>query len=302
MKRPHLYCIVGPTASGKTAAAIAFAKALQTEVISADARQFYAEMQIGTAKPLAAELDGVPHHFLGHISVRDHYNAGDFERDALALLQQLFLTHNAVVLVGGSGLYVKTLLFGIDALPEVEDVVRQTLREELALHGLPPLVEELGRLDPVYFAEVDRTNSARVLRALEVCRQTGLPYSQFLTGQRVERDFDFTILGIDLPRPVLYERIDRRVEMMVEAGLEQEVQSLSHLRDEKALQTIGYREWWPYLDGQTTKAEVIASIQQNTRRYAKRQVTWFRNQLEVKWFGSGEDLVNSMIGPHDQVN
>lgn len=302
MIRPHLYCIVGPTASGKTSAAVALAKALETEVISADARQFYAEMHIGTAKPMVAELDGVPHHFLGHISVQDHYNAGDFERDAIALLQKLFRSKQSVVLVGGSGLYIKTLLYGIDALPEVEDVLRQTLKEELALHGLSPLVEELGRRDPVYFEEVDRTNSARVLRALEVSRQTGQPYSQFLTGQRVERDFDFTILGIDLPRTVLYERIDRRVELMVEAGLEQEVQSLAHLRDKKALQTIGYREWWPYIEGETTKTEVIASIQQNTRRYAKRQMTWFRNQLEVKWFASGKDLVNSVIGPLDQVS
>lgn len=291
----HLICIVGPTASGKTAAAVQVAKALGIPVLSADARQFYAELSIGTARPQAEELDGVPHHLLGHISIHTPYTVSSFEQDALALIHSWQGKYKAAVLVGGSGLYIKTLLHGMDAIPEVPEDIRRQVHTLYESRGLAGIQAELGSRDPEFLKTADVHNHARLMRALEVCMATGEPYSSYRTGQAVQRDFTYSILGIDMAREALYKRIDARVLQMLDQGLETEARSMRAYQHLNALQTIGYREWWPYLDGASTLTEVIPAIQQNTRRYAKRQMTWFRNQLEVQWYPSGNELAEAAI-------
>lgn len=283
----ELLIVGGPTASGKTRLAIDLALRLETEIISFDSRQFYKEMRIGTARPTDAELQQVNHHFIGHISVTEEYSAGRFAQDALTLLEHLFQKHRTVVLVGGSGLYLDALLYGFDPLPPAGAALRKELQDVFEAKGLSFLQQELLRLDPEYAAEVDMQNPHRLLRALEVIHTTGRKYSEQRRGNAAQRPFTWRMVGIDWPRAQLYERINRRVEMMMEAGLLEEVKSLQPLAGYTALQTVGYRELFDHLEGKTSLEQAIALIQQNTRRYAKRQLTWFRKYQDMEWYTPG---------------
>lgn len=274
MKR--LIVIGGPTASGKTAFAIKTARFFGTEIISADSRQFYREMSIGTAKPEAAELAAVKHHFINSLSIQDSYSVGAFERDCLALLERLFRQYDTVVMAGGSGLFIRAVCEGLDRFPDISAAVRGHVAVGEQTGGLAWLQNELARLDPAYFQMVDRNNPARLRRALEVCLEAGAPYSHFRSGRQNERFFESLYWLLDWPRETLYQRIDQRVDAMVAAGLEAEVRSLLPYRHLPALRTVGYEEWFEHFDGLLGRAETIEKIKQHTRNYAKRQMTWFR--------------------------
>lgn len=276
--------ICGPTAAGKTSVAISLAQWLHTEIISFDSRQFFRELQIGATPPSAEELKAVKHHLVGQLSVKEDYNAGDFERDALLILEQIFTSHNTAILVGGSGMYMNALTEGFDEMPEIPKAIREKLNERLHREGLAVLVEELKTHDPVYYHKVDQQNPQRVIRALEVIKATGKPYSCFRKGKSVKRDFNILKIGITLPREKLYERINKRVDMMIDAGLEEEVQSLLPYRDKNSMQTVGYREFVRFFDGEWDRETAISEIKKNSRRYAKRQMTWFRRDEEIQWF------------------
>ena len=288
MSTKRLIVIVGPTGSGKTDLSITVAEYFHAPIISTDSRQFYRGIPIGTAQPDAEQLQRVEHHFIASRELTDDFNCGAYEADALQSLEQLFQKHDVVVAVGGSGLYVKALCEGMDNMPEVTPELRESLAQRLSEEGLEALCEELRERDPEFYEQVDLKNQARVVRALEVCIASGRPYSSFRTGERRKRDFDIIKIGVDMPREVLYERIDRRVDIMMEQGLEQEARSVSHLRHLNSLQTVGYREMFDYFDGTTTREEAIELIKRNSRRYAKRQLTWFRRDEEIAWFNPKE--------------
>ncbi len=275
-RQKHLIVIGGATATGKTAAAIQVAQHFQTEILSADSRQFYQEMSIGTAKPTLEELSQVPHHFINSLSVQTDYSVGDFEADALTLLGKLFEKHNAVVLVGGSGLYIRACCEGLDEFPEVPPVFIAELESKLQTEGIAALQAELERLDPTYYEQVDLNNPHRLIRALSVCRASGKPFSSFRTKEKKERFFRPIYLLMDLERPVLYEKINTRVDEMMTHGLLEEAQSLYPLKALNALQTVGYQELFDFFDERCTLEEAVEKIKQNSRRYAKRQSTWFR--------------------------
>lgn len=279
-----LIVIVGPTGSGKTDLSIAVAEHFSAPIISTDSRQFYQGIPIGTAQPDAEQLQRVEHHFIASHDLTDEFNCGAYEVAALKRLEELFLQHDTVVAVGGSGLYVKALCEGMDDMPEVDAELRQRLSERLQAEGLESLVEELRQRDAEFYKVVDRKNPARVLRALEVCIATGKPYSSLRTGTKRKRDFNIVKVGTDMPRDILYDRIDRRVDMMMEQGLEAEARSVYHLREHNSLQTVGYREMFDYFDGEISREEAIELIKRNSRRYAKRQLTWFRRDSEIEWF------------------
>ncbi len=294
MSKCRLVVIVGPTGSGKTDLSIRLAEYYRAPILSTDSRQIYKGMPIGTAQPEPGQLQRVEHHFIATHDITQDFNCGQFETEALRLLGELFAEHDTVIAVGGSGLYVRALCEGMDDLPEGSPELRAALAERLRREGLPVLAEELRRLDPEYYGQVDRENPARVLRALEVCLQTGRPYSSFRTGTRRRRDFGIVKIGVDLPREALYERIDRRVDLMMEAGLEAEARSLYPFRHLNALQTVGYKELFAYFDGTCTREEAVERIKRNSRRYAKRQLTWFRRDPEVRWFAPDrtEELIS----------
>ncbi len=289
MSIKRLVVIVGPTGCGKTDLSIRLATYFRAPILSTDSRQFYRGIPIGTAQPTAEELQKVEHHFIASHDLHDEINCGRYEVMALKRLDELFARHDTVIAVGGSGLYVRALCEGMDSLPEADEALRSELTALLASEGIERLCEELERLDPIYYAEVDRRNPARVLRAVEVCRQTGQPYSSLRTGKRRERPFQILKIGIELPREELYARIDRRVELMMEAGLEAEARAVYPLRALNSLQTVGYKELFAYFDGDITREEAISLIQRNSRRYAKRQFTWFRRDEEVRWFRPDAD-------------
>lgn len=274
----------GPTAVGKTAYSIRLAQHYQTEIISADSRQLYRELTIGTAKPDPEELAAAPHHFVDMLPPEQEYNAGQFERDALSLLAELFQRHQQVVVTGGSGMYVQALCQGIDQMPEVPASLREELNKSLREEGLAPLVEQLKILDPVYFAQVDLQNPQRVLRALEICRHTGRPYSSFRQQNFKERPFHAIKIGLDRPREELYSRIDQRMDAMIAEGLFDEAKRLHPYKELNALQTVGYKEIFDYLEGRYDKEEAIRLLKRNSRRYAKRQLTWFRKDPDFQWF------------------
>lgn len=280
--------IAGPTAVGKTDVAIQIAEWLQTEIISFDSRQFYKELKIGAAPPSPEELSRVPHHLVGHLSVKDDYNAGDFEKEALAKLDKIFETHDTAVLVGGSGLYMRILTDGFDEMPDIPAEVREKLNTELSEKGLEALANELQETDPEYYTTVDKQNPQRVIRALEVIRSTGNTYTSYRQGSKTERPFNITKIGLDLPREKLYERINLRVDKMMEAGLEQEVKQLLPYRNQNSMQTVGYKELIRYFDGEIDLATAVEEIKKNSRRYAKRQLTWFRREKDVEWFSPFE--------------
>lgn len=276
-----LLVIAGPTAVGKTALCVRLAKTLQTDVVSADSRQLYRELNIGTAKPTQQEMDGIRHHFIGSHSVTDPINAGRYERECLAVLDILFQTHDTVILSGGTGLYINAVCQGLDDMPSVEPQLRESLLARLQTEGLEILQEELRRLDPVYAQTADLQNPIRVTRALEVCLTTGQPYSSFRRKQTAHRPFRSVIVVLDRPRDELYARIDARMDAMLAEGLIDEVGSLTPYQHLPALQTVGYQEIFPYLDGQYDYDEMVRLLKRNSRRYAKRQLTWFRGQLAV---------------------
>lgn len=293
----RLIVVQGPTGVGKTAAGIALAKHYDIPVVSADSRQVYREMAIGTAVPSAAERDGVPHYFIQNKSIHDTFTAGDYEREALSLLEnELFPATPDVLLVGGSGLYVDALVNGFDDLPESD----AALRAELSAMTLEDLLTELERTDPEYFATVDRANPQRVIRAVEVCRLSDKPYSALRSGSTKRRSFIPVKIGIELPREELYERIDRRVDQMISEGLLAEAEALYPYRNLSALQTVGYRELFDHFDGRTTLTEAVELIKRNTRRYAKRQLTWLRRDPQIRWFAPSEteEMIGYIDGNH----
>jgi tRNA dimethylallyltransferase len=279
-----LLVIVGPTAVGKTALSIELANHLQTEIISADSRQIFKEMELGTAKPDRSELERIPHHFINSHSIQDSFNAADFEREALQKLDLLFKKHSVVIAVGGSGLYIDALCNGMDNIPTIDPQVRQALNDQLGKSGLLSLQNRLKDLDPEYYAQVDLNNPQRVVRALEVCIGTGRPYSSMRQKKTVERPFKIIKIGLHLDRDVLYNRIDFRMDRMIEQGLFEEVKSLFQFRHLNALQTVGYSEIFDFLEGKTEKEETIRLLKRNSRRYAKRQLTWFKRDKEIHWF------------------
>lgn len=271
-----LYVIGGATATGKTAAAIELAQQLGTEILSADSRQFYRGMDIGTAKPTPEELAAVRHHFIDSLDVTQPYSAGDFERDALRLLARLFEKYDSAVLVGGSGLFLRAVCEGLDDFPVISPETQNRVEALEKTGGLAALQAEVGRLDPVQFAQMDTQNPARLRRVLRVCLESGQPYSTFLAAKKQPRPFTPIYILKELPRPELYARINARVDAMVAAGLEEEARRFLPYRDLPALQTVGYAEWFDFFEGKTSRAEAIEKIKQHTRNYAKRQHTWFR--------------------------
>ena len=289
IKRGRLIVVVGPTGSGKTALAVALAQHYGVPIISTDSRQFFRGMAIGTAQPTKEELAAAKHYFIADREVEDDNNCGRYEVEALELLDRLFQDNDYVVAVGGSGLYIQALCEGMDQLPEGDDVLRNELKERLESEGIETLAAQLRELDPEYADVVDIHNPARVMRALEVCIVTGRPYSEQRIGEHKERPFDIVKVGTDMPRDILYERINRRVDMMVDEGLIDEARSLYPKRHLNALQTVGYRELFDHFDGKYTMAEAIELIKRNSRRYAKRQMTWFRRDASIGWF-SPDDL------------
>lgn len=287
-KRGTLIVIGGPTGSGKSALAVEIAKHFGAPIISTDSRQVYRNMAIGTAQPTTEELAAVKHYFIADREVEDDFNCGRYEVEALALLDKLFAEYEYVVAVGGSGLYIQALCSGMDALPEADEKIRAGLKQRLEQEGLDSLVEELQRLDPTYAEVVDRCNPARVMRALEVCISTGRPYSEQRSGTITERPFNIIKIATDMPRDILYERINKRVDIMVKDGLVEEVRNLYPKRELNALQTVGYRELFDYFDGKCSMEDAIELIKRNSRRYAKRQMTWFRRDEEFRWFAPSD--------------
>ena len=283
---PTVYIVVGPTAVGKTKYAIELAQKLQTEIISADARQCYQELNIGVARPSNEELAQVKHHFIASHSIHDTVNAGTFEAYALAKTTELLAKFGTVVLVGGTGLYIKAFVEGMDQIPAIDPAIRSQIQEDVSLKGMDWLQTQVQAKDPAYWASADQgeqQNTQRLSRALEVVTGTGQSILNFQQQSKKSRPFNIQKIGLELPRAQLYDRINQRVVQMVNMGLEEEVNALRPQFHLNALQTVGYQEWLPYFEGQQSKAAVIEAIQQNTRHYAKRQMTWFKKDTEINW-------------------
>jgi tRNA dimethylallyltransferase len=291
-----VYIIVGPTAVGKTALAIQLAKHFQTEIISADARQCYKELNIGVARPSEDELNQVPHHFIASHSINDIVNASVFENYALAITEKLFEQKDNIVMVGGTGLYIKAFCEGLDDIPAIDPSVRKSIIHSYESNGLIWLQNELAQKDPAYWKQAEQENPHRLMRALEVIEGLGKSILSFQAQQKRQRPFNIVTLGIEMERALLYERINQRVEQMIAAGLEQEVQALLPQFSLNALQTVGYREWLSYFNKEQSLEQVIAAIQQNTRQYAKRQMTWFKKDPSIQWFdASAPHLLDTII-------
>lgn len=283
MSEKLLLVVAGPTASGKTALAIQLAQHYNTSILSADSRQFYQEMEIGTAKPSAEELAAAPHHFINSLSIQQDYNIGDFERDTLAFLEELYQEQDLAVMVGGSGLYIKAVCEGLDVFPPVPAGIREDLVQLLEEQGIEALQQELAVADPIYYNKVDQANPHRLIRALEVCRATHQAFSSFQGKGKTARPFKALTLAIEWERAALYDRINKRVDIMVKAGLVEEARALYPYQQFNALQTVGYRELFDHFEGLTDLPTAIELIKRNTRRYAKRQLTWLRKQEQVHW-------------------
>ena len=295
MSNNTVYIILGPTAVGKTSFAISLAQHLQTEIISADARQCYAELSIGVARPNLKELSQVPHHFIASHSVNNTINAQVFENYALAKVEELFKTHSSVVMVGGTGLYIKAFCEGLDLIPAIDPAIREDIIKQYEKLGLRWLQKEVSVKDPMYWAKGEQQNPQRLMRALEVILGTGASIVSFQIKNKITRPFNIVKIGLELPREELYERINQRVISMVENGLEKEVRDLVPQYHLNAMQTVGYSEWAPYFEGSLSKEKVIENIQQNTRHYAKRQMTWFKKDLDITW-NSPNEITAAQIG------
>ncbi len=301
----YLIIIAGPTAVGKTDLCVKLAKLFDTEVVSADSRQFYKELAIGTAKPTPDEMQGVKHHFVDSHSIADYYSVGDYERDCLEVLDEIFTRKDVAILTGGSGMFIKIVTDGLDEMPDADLDLRDRLMQRLAIEGLSVLQEELQKLDPIYFEEVDKNNPQRIVRALEVCLATGQPFSDFRKNQKKERPFKAIRIGLERPREELYARIDLRMDLMLTNGLEEEARQSIAFREHYALKTVGYKEIFEHWDGNYDRAEMIRLLKRNSRRYAKRQLTWFRNQDEFAWFDAKNEAgvieyIQQFIAHHHQ--
>lgn len=291
----YLITVVGPTAIGKTAMAIQLAQHYNCEIISADSRQFFKEMAIGTAVPSSEELAAAKHHFIQNISIFDDYTVGDFEREATAKLDALFETSDYVVMVGGSGLYIDAVLKGFDDFPDIAPDVREQIKSHYEAEGITYLQEALKRLDPVHYENVAKENPQRMMRALEVCIGSGEPYSSFLNIKKNSRSFTPVIIGLEADRELMYSRINQRVDIMVQQGLIEEARTLYPNKQLNALQTVGYRELFSYFNGEWTQDFAIEEIKKNTRRFAKRQMTWFKRTNGTTWFDfttPASDIIN----------
>jgi tRNA dimethylallyltransferase len=290
MDSKRLLYVAGPTASGKTSLAIALAQHFDSEIISCDSRQFYKEMSIGTAVPNSEELAAAKHHFIQQRSIHQPYSIGDFQREALDSLKTLFKTKDTVILVGGSGLYADALIDGLDHFPEVDPAFREQLNNQLEHDGIEALATRLKDIDPAYHQKVDLGNPHRLIRALEICLSSGLPYSSFLGNKKAPTFFKSQKIILQWDRSILYERINKRVDQMVAAGLEAEAQSLYPNKDVNALQTVGYREWFAHFDGIFNRTTTLEEIKKNTRRYAKRQTTWFKRYQDALLVPGGSSV------------
>jgi len=280
----YLISIVGPTAIGKTALSIKLAQHFKTEIISADSRQFFKEMSIGTAVPNQEELNAATHHFIHHKSIHDHYNVGAFEKDALQSLNILFKSHDVVIMVGGSGLYIDAVTKGLDDFPEIDKNIRENLNKNLELKGLSELQNQLKTLDIHSYHSIAIDNPHRVIRALEICIGTGKPYSSFLNKKKQERSFRTISIGLNAERAIIYNRINERVDQMISNRLLDEVKNLETFKHVNALNTVGYKELFNYLDHSWSLDFAISEIKKNTRRFAKRQLTWFKKDQSIIWF------------------
>lgn len=292
----QLIVIAGPTASGKTDLSVALAKEWNTVVISGDSRQFYKEMSIGTAKPTISEMQEIKHYFIDSHSIKNEINAAHFAKEAEILLTELFKTNDKVILTGGSGMFLDALCFGLDDIPHNKEV-QEELNWQFQQKGLEPLKLELLEKDPEYYSIVDLQNPIRIIRALEVIRITGTPYSILRKGSKKVNDFKINYFVLDVPRDTLYNRINMRVDNMIKAGLEEEVKSLIKYRDLKPLSTVGYSEWFQFFDNSIDRNTCIELIKQNSRRYAKRQITWFKRNPDAVWvsFGSTQEMKNTIL-------
>jgi tRNA dimethylallyltransferase len=288
----YLISVVGPTAIGKTSLAITLAKHYKTEIVSADSRQFFKEMQIGTAVPSKEEIATVPHHFIQHKSIFESYSVGDFEKEAIALLSNLFKKNDCVIMIGGSGLYVDAVTIGLDEFPDVDPGIREDLNKKLKEKGIFELQNQLKLLDETQYAKIDIDNPHRLIRALEICIGSGQPYSSFLNKKKIKRPFKTITVGLKADRQVIYDRINQRVDIMIKEGLLKEAQKMYPHRTLNALQTVGYKELFNYFDGEWDLDFAISEIKKNTRRFAKRQLTWYRKNEKLIWFGYDEDKVN----------
>ena len=289
-----LISVVGPTAIGKTKLAILLAQHFNTEIVSADSRQFFKEMNIGTAVPTSEELILAKHHFIQHKRINEPYSVGDFEHDAIEKLSSLFKTNEVVIMVGGSGLYVNAVTEGLNSFPTIKSEIREELNTELSKHGIEFLQKKLARLDPCYFKKVDIHNPQRVIRALEVTIGSGKPYSSFIDKPKAKRDFKVITVGIKADRAIIYDRINQRVDLMIATGLIEEAKEVLPYRNYNALQTVGYKELFNYFDDEWTLEFAISEIKKNTRRFAKRQLTWFLKNENTKWFDYDYDQ-NHMV-------
>ncbi|WP_297702627.1 tRNA (adenosine(37)-N6)-dimethylallyltransferase MiaA [uncultured Eudoraea sp.] len=284
MSGKYLLSIVGPTAIGKTKLAMDLATYFNTEIISADSRQFYKEMSIGTAVPSKHELESVPHHFIQHKSIQEKYNVGDFEKDALNVLDNLFEKYDIAIMVGGSGLFIDAVISGLDSFPEVDREIRTKLNTVIKQEGIEVIQNQLKELDAEYYAKVDIQNPHRITRALEICLGTGKTYSSFINKKKPPRPFNSIVIGLSTERSRLYDKINKRVDTMIESGLIEEARSLSKHKHLNALRTVGYTELFNYFDGIWDLDFAISEIKKNTRRFSKRQLTWFGKNKDIIWF------------------
>jgi tRNA dimethylallyltransferase len=285
----YLILVVGPTAVGKSDLCLKLAKKFDTAILSCDSRQFYREMNLGTAKPSEKELAQVPHHFINNLSIEDSYDVRDYEEDALALLEGLFQTKQVVLMTGGTGLFADVIANGLDAIPEVSSEIRIEIIQEFEEKGLPWLQGSVESVDPEFYAQVDRANPQRLMRALEIWRGTGLKFSSFRTKTKVKRPFEMIKIGLGRPREELYQRIDQRMDLMLRQGLFEEAKGLFGRRGLNALQTLGYSEIFDFLEGKYDEQEMVRLLKRNSRRYAKRQLTWFRRDPLIHWFHPSQE-------------